>query len=104
MVDLKKGERFTFLGFEYRRILSLNQKWRPTSHALHMPSHTFTRLGDWQASIDANIAAAAAARSNGQTGEELHASDYMVYAYLQTGQDVAARHLVEFAVQIFSRF
>jgi tetratricopeptide (TPR) repeat protein len=75
-----------------------------TSHALHMPSHTFTRLGDWQASIDANIAAAAAARSDGQTGEELHASDYMAYAYLQTGQDVAARHLVESAVQIFSRF
>lgn len=73
-------------------------------HALHMPSHTFTRLGDWQASIDANIASAAAARREGQTGEELHASDYMVYAYLQTAQDTEARHLVESAVQIFSRF
>jgi len=30
MVDLKKGESFTFLGFEYRRILSLQRKWRPT--------------------------------------------------------------------------
>ncbi len=75
-----------------------------TSHALHMPSHTFTRLGDWQASIDANIAAAAAARSDGQTGEELHASDYMVYAYLQTGQDAAAQRLVDSAVQLFTRF
>lgn len=73
-------------------------------HALHMPSHTFTRVGYWQDSIDTNIAAAAAARSEGQTAEELHASDYMVYAYLQTAQDRAAQHLVESAVQIFSRF
>jgi hypothetical protein len=73
-------------------------------HALHMPSHTFTRVGDWQSSIDANIASAAAARRDGQTGEELHASDYMVYAYLQTAQDSAAQHVVETAVQIFSRF
>jgi hypothetical protein len=74
-----------------------------TPHALHMPSHTFTRVGDWQDSINANIAAAAAARSDGQTGEELHASDYMVYAYLQTAQDSAAHHVVESAVSIFSR-
>ena len=73
-------------------------------HALHMPSHTFTRVGDWQHSIDANIASAAAARSVGQPGEELHASDYMVYAYLQAAQDSAARQVVESAVQIFSRF
>ncbi len=73
-------------------------------HALHMPSHTFTRVGYWQDSIDTNIAAAAAARSAGQTAEELHASDYMVYAYLQTGQDRATQLLVESAVQTFSRF
>jgi tetratricopeptide (TPR) repeat protein len=73
-------------------------------HALHMPSHTFTRVGAWQESIDANIAAAAAARRDGQTGEELHASDYMVYAYLQTAQDSAAQQVVESAVQIFSHF
>jgi len=75
-----------------------------TPHALHMPSHTFTRVGDWQNSIDANIAAATTARSEGQASEELHASDYMVYAYLQTAQDAAARHLVDSAIQIFSRF
>jgi hypothetical protein len=75
-----------------------------TPHALHMPSHTFTRVGDWQGSIDANIAAAAAARSAGQTAEELHASDYLVYAYLQTAQDDAAGRLVQSAVQIFARF
>jgi len=75
-----------------------------TPHALHMPSHTFTRVGDWQGSIDANIAAAAAARSAGQTPEELHATDYMVYAYLQTAQDNAAKHLVESAAQSFTHF
>ncbi len=75
-----------------------------TPHALHMPSHTFTRVGDWQRSIDANLAAAAAARSAGQTPEELHATDYMVYAYLQTAQDNAAKHLVESAAQSFAHF
>jgi hypothetical protein len=75
-----------------------------TPHALHMPSHTFTRVGDWQDSIDANLAATAAARSAGQTPEELHATDYMVYAYLQTAQDNAAKHLVESSVQSFARF
>ncbi len=64
-------------------------------HALHMPSHTFTRVGYWQDSIDTNTAAAAAAHSEGQTADELHASDYMVYAYLQTAQDRATQRLVE---------
>jgi tetratricopeptide (TPR) repeat protein len=73
-------------------------------HALHMPSHTFTRLGEWQESIDANIASAASAQTAGQPGEELHASDYMVYAYLQTAQDKAAGQVVKSAVQIFARF
>src|SRR5208282_1959682 len=52
-------------------------------HALHMPSHIFTRLGLWQESIESNIASAAAARKVGMVGEGLHASDYLVYAYLQ---------------------
>jgi hypothetical protein len=56
-------------------------------HALHMPSHTFTRVGAWQDSIDTNLASAAAARKNNARAEELHAMDYMAYAYLQTGQD-----------------
>ena len=64
-------------------------------HALHMPAHTFTRLGYWQDSIDANILSAAAAKRNGQTYEQLHATDYEVYAYLQSGQDEKARALVE---------
>jgi hypothetical protein len=73
-------------------------------HALHMPSHTFTRLGYWQESIDANIASAAAAKRDGATAEELHASDYQVYAYLQTGQDAAARRLLDSLPAIAARF
>jgi tetratricopeptide (TPR) repeat protein len=73
-------------------------------HALHMPSHTFTRLGYWQESIDSNVAAAAAARRQGQTAEELHASDYETYAYLQTGQDEAAARIVNSLPEIASRF
>ncbi|HWX33753.1 MAG TPA: hypothetical protein VNZ53_40780, partial [Steroidobacteraceae bacterium] len=73
-------------------------------HALHMPSHTFTRTGYWQESIESNIAAAAAARREGQTAEELHASDYETYAYLQTGQDEAAGRIVGSLPEIASRF
>jgi hypothetical protein len=73
-------------------------------HALHMPSHTFTRLGYWQESIASNVAAAVAARRQGQTAEELHASDYEIYAYLQTGQDNAARRIVAALPEIASRF
>ena len=63
-------------------------------HALHMPSHTFTRVGAWQDSIDTNIASADAARRSGARAEELHAMDYMAYAYLQTGQDKAVQALL----------
>jgi hypothetical protein len=73
-------------------------------HALHMPSHTFTRLGYWQESIDSNVAAAAAARREGQTAEELHASDYEIYAYLQTAQDEGAGRIVNSLREIASRF
>ncbi len=73
-------------------------------HALHMPSHTFTRTGDWQHSIDSNVAAASAARRENQIAEELHASDYLMYAYLQTGQDDAARKVLGSLPEIESRF
>ncbi len=73
-------------------------------HALHMPSHTFTRVGYWQDSIDGNLAAAAAARHEGQTAEELHALDYQAYAYLQTAQDEAVRRIVESLPETVSRF
>jgi hypothetical protein len=73
-------------------------------HALHMPSHTFTLTGYWQESIDSNIAAAAAARHEGQTAEELHAGDYEIYAYLQTGQDQAAGRIVNSLPEMATRF
>jgi tetratricopeptide (TPR) repeat protein len=73
-------------------------------HALHMPSHTFTRTGYWRDSIDSNVAAAAAAKREGQTAEELHASDYETYAYLQTAQDDAARRVLNSLPEIDSRF
>lgn len=62
-------------------------------HALHMPSHIFTRLGLWQESIDSNLASAAAAKKHGLTGDELHAMDYLAYAYLQMGQDREAQNV-----------
>ena len=64
-------------------------------HALHMPSHIFTRLGLWQDSIASNVAARDAAHQQGDTGEELHAMDYLVYAYLQSGRDIAAFEVVQ---------
>jgi tetratricopeptide (TPR) repeat protein len=73
-------------------------------HALHMPAHTFTRVGYWQDSIDTNIASAAAARRDRATGEELHASDYQMYAYLQTAQDAAAKRLLDALPEMMSRF
>ena len=72
-------------------------------HALHMPSHTFTRLGYWDESITTNLASAAAARKDNAAAEELHALDYQVYAYLQTAQDAAARKVVDAAPAIGER-
>jgi hypothetical protein len=69
-----------------------------------MPSHTFTRVGYWQESIDTNIASAASAKRGGATAEELHATDYQTYAYLQTGQDRAALRLVASLPEIAGRF
>lgn len=59
-------------------------------HALHMPSHIYTRLGMWEDSIASNSAARKAARQEGDVGEELHAMDYLTYAYLQLGRDEEA--------------
>jgi TolA-binding protein len=68
-----------------------------SAHAQHMPSHIFTRLGIWQESIDANILStesarcyAAAAELVGAYFEELHGMDYLVYAYLQKGDNAKA--------------
>lgn len=65
-------------------------------HALHMPSHIFTRTGDWRESIKANQASARAGTD--KTFDKWHAYDYMVYAHLQLGEDAAARRIVDEAL------
>jgi tetratricopeptide (TPR) repeat protein len=75
------------------------QPWVP--HALHMPSHIFTRLGMWRENVESNLASAEAARRYADTHhpgtasfEELHALDYLMYGYLQTAQDDRAREVL----------
>src|SRR5919107_805828 len=63
-------------------------------HALHMPSHIYTRLGMWQDSIQMNSRSAAAAKAEGNGQEQAHAMDYLVHAYLQLGQDAEARRVL----------
>jgi len=60
-----------------------------------MPSHIFTRLGLWQESVQSNADSAMAAKPDGDAQGQLHAMDYMVYAYLQLGQDGKARGVVD---------
>jgi hypothetical protein len=64
------------------------------AHAQHMPSHIFTRLGYWKDSIESNIESARVAKADKDLHEELHASDYLVYAYLQLGEDTKARAVI----------
>jgi tetratricopeptide (TPR) repeat protein len=64
------------------------------SHALHMPSHIFTRVGDWNDSVASNIASARAAKTTKELSEQLHAMDYLVYAYLQMAEDRKAQAVV----------
>ena len=79
--------------------------WVP--HALHMPSHIFTRLGMWEESIAANRSSADASRAyaamrhrDATEAEQLHALDYMAYSYLQEGQDSKAKEIVDFAATV----
>jgi hypothetical protein len=76
-----------------------------SAHALHMPSHIFTRLGYWQDSIDSNKASAAAAEKATRAGDkeasyQLHAMTYLQYAYLQRGEDQKARQVTERVMQV----
>jgi tetratricopeptide (TPR) repeat protein len=79
--------------------------WVP--HALHMPSHIFTRLGMWDESIAANRASAEASRAyarmrhrDATEAEELHALDYLAYSYLQEARDDEAKKIVELAAKV----
>jgi tetratricopeptide (TPR) repeat protein len=69
-------------------------------HALHMPSHIFTRVGQWQKSIATNRRAAVRAQAEGSLPDQLHAMDYMTYADLQLAHDGDARGVVDEAQQI----
>ncbi|HEX2198638.1 MAG TPA: hypothetical protein VHG88_08460, partial [Burkholderiales bacterium] len=62
-------------------------------HALHMPSHIFTRVGAWKESVESNRASVRAAGQQ-KSFDKWHAYDYMVYAHLQLGQDSAARQVI----------
>jgi len=76
-------------------------------HAQHMPSHIFTRLGLWDDAITSNTRSAAAARTyeaerhlNALWDQRGHASDYLVYAYLQQGRDAEAKRVVDEAAAV----
>src|SRR5687768_14967069 len=64
-------------------------------HALHMPSHTFTRVGYWKDSVETNIKSEETALKQNVIGEALHALDYQAYAYLQMAQDQKAKAVLD---------
>src|SRR5438046_8286872 len=64
-------------------------------HAQHMPSHIFTRVGYWKESISSNTESARAAKASNEAHDQLHAMVYLVYAYLQTGQDTKAEAVID---------
>ena len=79
--------------------------WVP--HALHMPSHIFTRLGMWDESIASNRASADASRAyaamrhrDATEAEELHALEYMAYSYLQEARDTEAKKIVDLVARV----
>jgi hypothetical protein len=69
-------------------------------HALHMPSHIFTRVGLWQESAATNHRSVAAAAESGDQGDQLHALDYLVYADLQLARDSDARSALDEAMAV----
>jgi len=76
-----------------------------SAHAVHMPSHIFARLGLWQEDIQANLKSVALTEKSGAMymhGHALHAMHFLLYAYLQTGQDEAAKQVLEHSKQILA--
>ena len=69
-------------------------------HALHMPSHIFTRVGAWEESVATNLRSAEAAKKGGEPNEAYHASDYAVYAYLQLARDGDAKRTMEEVLKV----
>jgi hypothetical protein len=74
------------------------------AHALHMPSHTFTRVGLWKESVDANDRSMAVALKSGSIAETLHAADYAMYAYLQMGKMQEAKKILDGLPALAARF
>jgi tetratricopeptide (TPR) repeat protein len=75
-------------------------------HAVHMPSHIFARLGLWQEDIQANLKSVALAEKSDAMymgGHELHAMHFLLYAYMQTGQDDAAKGILDQSKQILAK-
>ncbi len=69
-------------------------------HAVHMPSHIFTRLGLWQEDIQSNLASIAATQKAtgmhmGGEAHQVHAMHFLIYAYLQVGQEAEAKRMVD---------
>src|SRR5688572_5262297 len=64
-------------------------------HALHMPSHIFTRVGEWTDSIATNLRSAASATNAKEPDQAAHALDYAAYAYLQLARDSEARKMTD---------
>ena len=75
-----------------------------TAHAMHMPSHIFTRTGMWSQSIETNLKSMQIADAGGSIAEVLHAADYAEYAYLQLGRDAEAKRIVEKLPHLAARF
>jgi tetratricopeptide (TPR) repeat protein len=69
-------------------------------HALHMPSHIFTRVGAWQESAATNVRSMEVARAGNEPDEAYHAADYTVYAYLQLARDADARRAIDEAMKV----
>ncbi|HWZ70224.1 MAG TPA: hypothetical protein VN326_01945 [Casimicrobiaceae bacterium] len=69
-------------------------------HALHMPSHIFTRVGAWQESAATNMRSREVAKAGNEPDEAYHASDYMVYADLQLARDAEARRAIDEAMKV----
>ncbi len=69
-------------------------------HALHMPSHIFTRVGSWQESAATNKRSMEVAKAGNEPDEAYHAVDYMVYAFLQLGRDAEARQSIDAAMKV----
>jgi tetratricopeptide (TPR) repeat protein len=78
-------------------------------HAVHMPGHIFSRLGMWQADIDANVGSVAAShaaegRKQGGAMDQFHSDDFLVYAYLQSGQEARAKAVLDDSAAAIAHF